>query len=248
MAPVFLLYSLVSLSPCLRFFPLLCILKPNSTCENGTNCFCWGPLWEESGWAWICRRDQFVISCTGGKWICRSQVSLTGSAVIFCSIWACHQKLGKMFCWKTFGWWQFLKKVSGWKFEGLCVFLCLVLIRALELGCPTYLTTHAFNNFVRIFRNLSCETQHVFLSMRTDRILFTHMLLPSLNSGADPRQGLTGEKPMSGAAFLWGQLSASLSRDLRQIFAVRPLVLIGAFLYGSASTCVLLEMTEDKTV
>lgn len=120
----FLLYSAwISLSPCLRFSPLLCTLKPNSTCKNGTNCFCWGPLWEESGWARICRRDQFVISCTGGKWICRPQVSLTGSAVIFCSIWACNQKLGKMFCWKIFGWWRFLKKVSGWKWGVMCLSL-----------------------------------------------------------------------------------------------------------------------------
>lgn len=195
------LYSAwISLSSCLRIFPLLRALKPNSTCKNGRNCFCWGSLWEESRWALICRRDQFVISCTGVKWICRPQVSLTGSAVIFCSIWACIQKLGKMFCWKIFGWW-FMQKVSGWKLEGLCVFLCLVLIRELELQSPTHLTTHVFNNFVRILGNLSCETQHVFSYTRTDRVLFTG-LLPSPNSGADPRQGLAGEKHMPGAAFL----------------------------------------------
>lgn len=203
MALVFLLYSVwISLSPCLRFSPCFAHWSQNSTCKNETNCFCWGPLWEKSWWALICRRDQFVINCTGGKWICRPQVSLAGLAVIFCSIWACNQKLRKMFCWKIFGWWQFLEEVSGWKLEGLCVFLCLVLIRDLELGSPTHLTTHAFSNFVRIFRNLSCETQHMFLYMRTDGILFTHMLSPRLNYGADPWQSLTGKKPMPGVAFL----------------------------------------------
>ena len=82
-----------------------------------------------------------------------------------------------------------------------------VLIREFEPGSPTHLTTSSgssrvFNHFVGIFRNLSCETQHMFPSMVTDRFSFTPVLLPSLKSEADPWHGLSGEKHMPGAAFL----------------------------------------------
>lgn len=133
-----------------------------------------------------------------------------------------------MFCWIIFGWWWLPKKVSGWKLEGLCVFLCLVLIRELELGSPTHLTTHVFNNFVRIFTNLSCETSTCSLTWELIGSCLHTCSFPAWTLGQTHGKASLEKSPFRCSISL-RQLPASLSRDLRQVFAVRCLDLMVHF-------------------
>lgn len=80
------------------------------------------------------------------------------------------------------------------------------LLREFELQSPTHLPTsgssHVLDRLGAIFRNLSRETLHAFLSSGSKRISFMYVLLLSLSSVGDPQHGVTGGKHVPGAALL----------------------------------------------